>query len=89
MKKIMNVVEVEGSGLMSLLGEKVLLMCMNYFYCGTLTGVNDTCVELSDAKIVYETGKWNDKAWADAQPLPAKAFYVQTAAIEAFAAVDR
>lgn len=89
MKKIMNVVEVDGEGLLALMGQKVLLMCMNYFYYGTLTGVNDSCVELTDPKIVYETGKWDAGKWQDAQALPVKSCYVQLGAIESFMAVDR
>jgi hypothetical protein len=83
MKKLINVTEVEGEGLVSLMGQRVTLFCLNYFYTGKLTGVNDTCVLLEDASIVYETGPLNDKAWKDAQALP-NALYVQTRCIEAF-----
>ena len=44
MKKLVNVVEVEGEGLVSLLGENVILFCMNYFYAGKLAGVNSDTV---------------------------------------------
>ena len=83
MKKIVNVVEVEGEGLCALLGERVTLFCMNYFYTGILTGVNTDCVLLTEASIVYETGSWHDKGWKDAQQLPGN-IYVMRAAIEAF-----
>jgi hypothetical protein len=36
MKKIVNVQEVDGEGLVALLGERVELFCMNYIYAGTL-----------------------------------------------------
>lgn len=75
--------EVEGEGLLALLGKRVTLFCMNYIYTGELEGVNDTCVKLKDAYIVYETGNFNDSQWKDAQKL-SKEFYVQTAAIESF-----
>ena len=81
MKKIVN--EVQGEGLDKLLGDRVTLFCMNYIYTGTLTGVNDTCVLLTDASIVYETGGFNEKNWKDAQKLPHD-WYVQTSAIESF-----
>lgn len=84
MKKIVE--EVQGEGLESLLGEVVTLFCANYFYTGKLTGVNDTCVLLSDPSIVYETGSWSDPNWKDAQKLP-NDLYVQTAAIESFGVV--
>ena len=81
MKKIVN--EVQGEGLDKLLGERVTLFCMNYIYTGTLTGVNDTCVLLTDASIVYETGGFNEKDWRDAQKLPHD-WYVEISAIESF-----
>ena len=84
MKKLVTTTEVEGAGLVSLMGERVLLMCVNYFYTGKLTGVNDSFVELEDPAIVYETGKWLEKKFQDEQPLHCKTFYVQTRAIEAF-----
>lgn len=83
MKKIVNVTEVSGEGLVALLGERVTLFCLNYIYTGKLTGVNDSCVLLEDAAIVYETGPLMDKKWQDAQPLPGP-WYVQIAAIESF-----
>lgn len=81
-KKI-EVVEVESEGLVSLLGQRVLLMCANYYYEGVLEGVNDSCCLLSDAGIVYLTGPWNDKAWSDRQSLPGD-HYVMLQAIESF-----
>ena len=83
MKKIIE--QEEGEGLEKFLGEKILLMCGCYFYAGTLKGINDTCVLLADASIVYETGPWGDKQYKDSQKLPSD-WYVQTAAIESFGA---
>lgn len=84
MKKIMNVAEVEGEGLLALLGERVTLFCLNYIYTGNLVGVNDTCVLLENAGIVYETGPFDDNnGWKDCQRLPGQ-WYVQTSAIESF-----
>src|SRR5208282_5297819 len=56
MKQIVTVTEVEGEGLEALLGQNVLLFCLNYIYTGKLVGVNSTFVKLEGAKIVYETG---------------------------------
>lgn len=75
--------EVEGEGLLALLGKRVTLFCINYIYTGELEGVNDTCVKLKDVYIVYETGSFSDSQWKDAQKL-AKEFYIQTSAIESF-----
>ena len=84
MKTVVEVVEVENEGLAALLGKSVLLMCANYFYSGTLVGVNDTCVKIKDPQIVYETGQWSSVSWADAQKMHADSWYIQIGAIESF-----
>lgn len=83
MKKLVNVQEVEGAGLVSLLGENVQLICGNYIYAGKLTGVNDICVELENAGIVYETGDWNSKTWKNFQALQSP-YFVMIRNIESF-----
>src|SRR3546814_1038378 len=67
MKKIMTVTEVEGEGLMALLGKRITIFCLNYIYTGDLVGVNDTCVLLENPAIVYETGPFTTKEWKDAR----------------------
>ena len=86
MKKLVRCEEVDGEGLLNLLGEVVTLFCMNYFYTGELIGVNDDCVLLANPKIIYETGSFTDKSWKDAQALPSN-LYVMKAAIESFGVV--
>lgn len=86
MKKVINVTEIEGEGLESYLGERVLLFCVNYIYTGLLVGVNQTCVRLDDPYIVYETGAFSQPGYKDAQKLHASPLYVQISAIEAFGA---
>jgi len=81
MRKVVE--QVEEEGLAKLLGERVTLFCSNYIYTGLLRGVNDTCVLLESASIVYETGPLGDGVWKDAQKLP-RDWYVQTGAIESF-----
>jgi hypothetical protein len=81
MRKIVE--DVEGEGLLKLIGERVTLFCANYIYTGKLVGVNDSCVLLHDAAVVYETGPFGDSAWKDAQKLPSS-WYVTTTAIESF-----
>ena len=83
MTKVVTVAEIDGEGLKKLLGKRVTLFCLNYIYTGNLIGVNDTCVLLQDAAVVYETGAFTDKTWKDAQKLP-NDWYVQTSAIESF-----
>ena len=88
MKKLVEVQEVEGEGLTALLGEQVMVFCLNYIYTGKLLGVNDTCIMLESPKLVYETGAFSDKNFKDAQPLPFQ-LYIQTSAIESFGKTDK
>ena len=81
MKKLVE--EVNGEGLDKLIGERITLFCMNYIYTGRLTGVNETCVLLTDAAIVYETGELTSDKWKDAQSLP-NDWYVQLSSVESF-----
>jgi len=81
MKKIVE--EVPGEGLEKLLGERITLFCANYIYTGKLVGVNETCVLLEDAGIVYETGNFYDKSWKDIQSMPGP-WYVMIQSIESF-----
>ena len=86
MKVLKEVVEVNGEGLESLLGETVTFFCAVYIYTGKLIGVNSTCIKLENPKIVYETGAFNTKEWKDAQALPNE-FYLMTSMIEGFGIV--
>ncbi len=79
MKKI---VEETGCDLAALLGEKVLVFCANYIYSGKLTGVSDSTLVIEQPHIVYETGSFSDPGYKDAQPLPAKIWYVNRGLVE-------
>lgn len=81
MRKIVE--EVSGEGFQKLLGERITLFCMNYIYTGKLIGVNETCLLLTEASIVYETGELTSDKWKDAQRLPHD-WYVQCSAVESF-----
>jgi len=81
MRKIVE--EISGKGLEKLLGETVTLFCLNYIYSGKLMGVNESCVLLNPASIVYETGDFKTATWKDAQSLPGP-WYVQRECIESF-----
>ena len=83
MKKLVKIEEVEGEGLIGLMGERVTVFSLNYIYTGTLTGVNDKFCKLEDAAVVYETGKFDEPQWKDAQRLP-KPAYVMLRCIEMF-----
>ena len=88
MKKLVTFTEESGEGLVKLMGENVILFCLNYIYTGKLIGVNTTCVLLEDAKIVYETGAIDSTSFKDAQKLPFE-FYVQCNAIESFGKTNK
>jgi len=83
MKRLVE--EIEDDGFTPFLGQRITLLCMNYFYTGKLIATNKDFVELTDAAIIYETGEWNTKGWKDAQPLPGNV-RVRVATIEAYGA---
>lgn len=84
MKKLpTQVIEVDNEGLIALLGKEVTFFCLNYIYCGTLEGVNEKCIKLNNAAIVYSTGAFTDSKFSDAQKLPGDV-YIQISAIESF-----
>ena len=84
MKKLIEVVEVEGDGLEGLLGQNILVLCENYFYTGKLVGVNKTFIKLESPSIVYETGAWTTKGYTDSQKLPVNEWFVERTAIESY-----
>jgi hypothetical protein len=88
MKKLVNVTEVEGEGLVSLLGENVLVFCMNYIYTGLLSGVNTNDILLENARIVYETGAFGDNSFKDAQVI-GHDLYIRTSSIESYSKTSK
>ena len=80
--------EIEGEGLLALLGKRVTLFCMNYIYTGKLVGVNETFIKLEKAKIVYQTGAFNKTTFEDAQGLPFDT-YIQLNSIESYSKTDK
>lgn len=82
MKKI--VTEVTGEGLEKFLGEHVMLFAERYIYAGVLAGMNETCVLLTEARIVYETGAFDTPGYNDAQEIGGGEWYVQIEKIESF-----
>lgn len=83
MKKLVQVEEVDGEGLVGLMGQNVTLFCLNYIYHGKLVGVNTKFVKLEKASIVYETGAFTDKNFKDIQALP-NDLYINVDAIESY-----
>ena len=87
-EEVTSVIEGEG-GPVTMLGKTVYVACTSYAYTGVLSGANDKFIELSDPKIVYETGAWNSKDWKDAQSLPSKSATIFFAQIESMFVVER
>ncbi len=83
LKKLVSVEEVDGEGLLGLLGQQVDVFCMNYIYAGILSGVNDEYIKLDNAHIVYSTGDFKSPTYNDAQKI-SDSFYVQKNSIESF-----
>lgn len=81
MKKL--VIEDKNEGLRKLLGEVITVYCLSFIYSGKLTGVNDDCILLEGARIVYDTGAHDIKTWADSSAMPGD-WYVMKNAIESF-----
>ena len=81
-----QVQEVEGEGLVGLLGKRITLFCVNYIYTGDLVGVNDDFCKLENPAIVYETGAFDKKEWGDVQSLP-NDLYIMKSAVESFGIV--
>ena len=84
-----ELIEVDNAGLISLIGKKVSIMSVVYHYAGTLVGVNNSCVELEDAGIVYLTGRWDRSKYEDFQKIPTAILHVAIPTIEAFFETDK
>ena len=85
MKVLTKVTEIEGEGLPSLLGKKVMLRTVGFTYSGVLIGVNDTCVKLEQPATVFDTDKGNVPS--DFSPMKWPVWYVQLGALEGFCAI--
>lgn len=83
-----KLIDVENEGLEKLLGEQVLVFCMNYIYTGKLAGVNNDKIILENPYIVYQTGAFDKKSFEDAQKLHDEIF-VMIASIESIGKTDK
>ncbi len=84
MKKLpTQVIEVDNEGLISLLGKRITVFCLNYFYSGKLEGVNDSVIKLTDASIVFDTGSLSASSFATEEKLP-NDVYINISHIESF-----
>ena len=81
MKRLVEIQETNKTAFEALLGETVWVLS-GYFYYGKLTGINDTCIALTNAKIVFAANDF--KNFDLIQELPANEWFVSLAAIESF-----
>ena len=63
-----RIVDTTDGGFDAMPGGSIQVWCMVYIYAGILSGVNDDHIELSEPKVVYETGELIAPEWTDAQP---------------------
>lgn len=70
-------------------GDNVTLMCANYFYTGKITAVNGETIVLEGAKIVYETGPFNETNFKDAQSLNTNQWFVRIPFIESYGCLNK
>jgi len=73
----------ENEGLVSLIGQQVMILCNCYIYTGRLVGVNKEDIKLESPKIVYETGAWDKTSMDDAQAIPSPC-YIKIGHIESY-----
>ena len=81
-----RIVETDGNAWDALLGEEIVVWCLNYIYSGKLVAANDTHIQLANAVVVYETGELTAKSFKNAQPLKAKHWNIMLSAVESFGA---
>lgn len=72
-----------------LMGKKVVIMCSNYIYAGTLEATEVDVIVLGSPSIIYETGEWGAPKWKDAQKLPTKRSYIERGSVESMFEVER
>lgn len=83
-----KIIEIEDGGYEKLLGEQVLVFCMNYIYTGKLAGVNTDKILLENPYIVYQTGAFDTKKFEDAQKLHDEIF-ISVNSIESIGKTDK
>lgn len=67
----------------ALMNCRVMVRCMNWIYAGKLVAVNDVCLFLDDASIVYDTGSEKTHGYETEEKLPCQ-LGVMFSAIESF-----
>lgn len=85
MRVVTAITEGENKALEDLVGKNVTFFCANYIYTGKLTEVSDVQAKLENAKIVYETGSFDDPNWSEAQNIPSGGtWYIRLSAVESY-----
>jgi len=82
MKRIVEEDSVQG--IEKLLGENIQVWCLNYIYAGKLSAVGASDIILTNACVVYETGKLGDSCFKTFEKVQAGELYVRLGAIESY-----
>ena len=67
-----------------LTGKQVTFFCMNYIYHGEVISSDKGRICLKNAKIVYETGKFENVGFKNAQDLCCNEYFIKKETIESF-----
>ena len=67
-----------------LIGEKVVIYCARFIYCGKLVAADDRWLFLESAEMVYDTGEHSKEKekWAASEPTWSPQWRISVAAIE-------
>ena len=76
--------ESETVGVDDLLGETIIVMCMNYTYSGILVSASDDAFLLRNPEIVFKTGPFKEPGWERSEPTCCSEQYIARSAIESY-----
>ena len=65
-----------------LIGKKLAFQCARYIYYGKVKDMTQDYIELDEAQVIFETGKFKNSKADDAQDLPKNKLYVMRQAVE-------
>lgn len=74
----------EIESLQDLIGETYLFQCARYIYHGEVKKITSDYIELKNAGVVFETGRYDSNHPEDLQKLPKGNVFVLRQAIESF-----
>lgn len=79
-----KLIEDKNEGLVGLVGQRVEVWCVHFFYEGVLSGVNEHEIKLDDCYIVYNTGAATSKQYETSAQPSKNSRYIRIGAIESY-----